>query len=64
MFGFIKNFKTQKPISEGDIFYDNNKKFADKYAEALIKIRNEKDLIKREKMNSRLALGITDFSDL
>lgn len=61
MFGFIPN---TKPASEASVFYESDKSFADKYAEALIKMRNEKDSVKRMKMNNRLALGITDFSDL
>lgn len=36
----------------------------DNIAEAEFNIRNETDPLKRAKMESRLALGITDFSDL
>lgn len=40
------------------------KTYADRYAEALHIMRNEKDPIKREKMNARIAMNVFDFSDL
>lgn len=45
-------------------YVDSQKSKADRFAEAMLKIRNETDPLKREKMNARLAYGITDFSDL
>lgn len=37
---------------------------ANKYAKCQLLIKNEKDPLKKEMMESRLALGITDFKDL
>ena len=67
MFGWL--FRTLDP---GNYEYENDadkeerskKEYADSYTEACYRIRNEKDPLKREKMENRLALGITDFSDL
>lgn len=43
---------------------DKLKKYADQRVVCETMIKNEKDPLKKAKMNSRLALGITDFSDL
>lgn len=55
--------KSKKKIS-GNLNYERRKSFADKYSEARYQIEKESDPLKREKMTSRLALGVTDFSDL
>lgn len=64
MFGLYTTRKAQRPMNETQIYKEQAKIFADRYAECRIMINNEKDPIKREKMNARLAVGITDFSDL
>lgn len=56
--------KPTKKMNGADYMQESSKKFADKNAECEFIINNETDPIKREKMKSRLALGITDFSDL
>lgn len=56
--------KEKRPMNETQIRKVQAKTFADRYAECSIMIDNEKDPIKRAKMNARLAVGITDFSDL
>lgn len=62
MFGWAIGLN--KVTNEEDYRYEAKKNFADKYAEAKFMIANEKDPLKKEKMSVRLALGITDFSDL
>ena len=62
MFNWLNNQK--EAMNESEYRYEMEKQFADRYAEASIIARNEKDPIKREKMYMRLALLITDFSDL
>ena len=62
MFGF--SIGLNKITNEADYEYQCKKNFADRYAEAKVAIDNEKDPVKRDKMSIRLALGVTDFSDL
>lgn len=64
MFGLYTTRKVKRPMNETQIYREQSKRFADKYAECRIMINNEQDPIKRAKMNARLAVGITDFSDL
>lgn len=48
--------------SENDI--NSIKAFSDNYAICRDKINKEKNPLKKQKMETRLALGIVDFSDL
>ena len=59
-----KGKTTVKSQNEAAMLTENSKLFADKFAESLNRMRNETDPIKQSKMNMRLALGVTDFSDL
>lgn len=54
----------RKIKNQSELEYESLKHKADLEAEALIRIRNEKDPDKKIKMQSRLNNGITDFSDL
>lgn len=56
--------KLHKTPNEAELMTRSNKIKADNYAKARFKIQNETDPLKKEMMNSRLALGITDFSDI
>ena len=69
--GFIDYFglcddkgRNNKTTNQLDYEYERKKNFADKYVEAEIAIANEKDPVKKRKMSMRLALNVTDFSDL
>lgn len=62
LFGY--GYKKPSKINNADYMIDSSKKFADRCAEAEIAIKNEKDPLKKRKMENRLAVGITDFSDL
>lgn len=53
-----------KNATKSDIDYEASKTFADKLAECKIMVENEKDPIKKAKMELRLSLGILDFSDI
>lgn len=64
MFGLYTTRKVQRAKNETQIYREQSKRFADKYAECAIMIDNEQDPIKKAKMNARLAVGNTDFSDL
>lgn len=62
MFGWSVGMN--KTTNEKEYEYNAKKDYADRYAESLETMRNEKDPVKQQKMNMRLAMGITDFSDL
>lgn len=53
-------------VTNNEAYYmeQSNKRHADKLVECQIRIENEKDPIKKRKMESRLNFGVTDFSDL
>lgn len=61
-----------RKLDSGNHIYENDadienrrlKNFADDYAESYQKMMKETDPLKKDKMANRLALGITDFSDL
>ena len=61
MFGWTYQ---KEALNESEYRYEMQKQFADRYAEATIIAQNEKDPVKQEKMYTRLAFLITDFSDL
>ena len=67
MFGFnrITGKKKIKKVNNISTSQSNIKKDkVDNFTVALYMMRNEKDPIKRTKMNMRLSQGIYDFSDL
>lgn len=51
-------------LNQSEINYNASKKYADNYSGAMEIANNEKDSSKRNKMISRIALGIFDFSDI
>lgn len=61
---YTRDIKKDHSINQSTMDNMANKQFADSYAEAYMKMQQESDPIKQAKMNARLALGVTDFSDL
>lgn len=56
--------KPARPLNQAEVIAKSNEIIADKFAECKLRIENEKDPVKKQKMINRLALGNTDFSNL
>lgn len=67
MLNFVEMYKlflSRRPRTEIELQMQVSATFADKYAECQYRISRETDELKKSKMEARLALGVTDFSDI
>lgn len=53
-----------RPLNQDETYAKSYEILAEKTAQCKLKIENEEDPVKKQKMINRLALGNTDFSNL